>query len=131
MKLHSILLIFTFLSLLEILKKSWQCTQPAFTCSKSTKEIIEKLWNMFKVNNNFSVYNHCVKSICIRSYSGPFFPVSGLNTLRYSVSLRIQSECGKILVWLCKNNSEYGHFLSGELFRNTPFRGVSRAPENI
>ena len=28
--------------------------------------------------------------------SGPYFPVFGLNTERYSVSLRIQSEDGKI-----------------------------------
>ena len=29
------------------------------------------------------------------SYSGPYFPALGLNTEGYSVSLRIQSECGK------------------------------------
>ena len=40
--------------------------------------------------------NHCVKSVCIRSYSGPHFPAFGLNTEIYSVSLRIQSKCGKI-----------------------------------
>ena len=28
--------------------------------------------------------------------SGPYFPVLGLNKERYSVSLRIQPECGKI-----------------------------------
>ena len=39
---------------------------------------------------------HCVKSVCIRSYSGPYFPAFGVNTERYGVSLRIQSECGKI-----------------------------------
>ena len=38
---------------------------------------------------------HCVKSVCIRSFSGTYFPASGLNTGRSSVSLRIQSECGK------------------------------------
>ena len=40
--------------------------------------------------------NYCVKSVRIRSYSGPHFPAFGLNTERYFVSLRIQSECGKI-----------------------------------
>ena len=40
--------------------------------------------------------NHCVKSVCIRSYSGLHFPAFGLNTEIYSVSLRIQSKCGKI-----------------------------------
>ena len=35
------------------------------------------------------------KSARIRSYSGPYFPAFGLNTKRYGVSLRIQSEWGK------------------------------------
>ena len=38
---------------------------------------------------------HSVKGVRIRSYSGPYFPVFGVNTERYSVSLLIQSECGK------------------------------------
>ena len=37
-----------------------------------------------------ATYNHCVKSVRIRSFSGPDFPTFGL------VSLRIQSKCGKI-----------------------------------
>ena len=32
---------------------------------------------------------HCVKSVRIRSFSGPYFPAFGLHS-------RIQSECGKI-----------------------------------
>ena len=39
---------------------------------------------------------HWVKSVRIRSISGPCFTAFGLNTERYGVSLRIQSECGKI-----------------------------------
>ena len=39
---------------------------------------------------------HCVKSVRIRSFSCQYFPTFGLNTRRYSVSLRIQSECGTI-----------------------------------
>ena len=31
----------------------------------------------------------------ISSFSGPYFPVFGLNIKRYSVSLRIQSKCTK------------------------------------
>ena len=42
------------------------------------------------------VQSTCVKSVQIRSFSGPYFPVFGLNTERYFVSLRIQSEYGKI-----------------------------------
>ena len=39
---------------------------------------------------------HCVKSVRILSFSGPYFPVFGLNMERYGVSLRIQSECEKL-----------------------------------
>ena len=39
--------------------------------------------------------------------SGPYFPAFGLNTERYEVSLRIQSECGKIRT---RNNTVFGHF---------------------
>ena len=49
----------------------------------------------------------CMKRARIRSYSGPYFPVFGLNTERYSVYLCIQSECWKNTD---QNNSEYGHF---------------------
>ena len=45
----------------------------------------------------------CVKSVRIRSYSGPYFPAFGLNKKRYSVSLRIQSKCGKIRTRLTLN----------------------------
>ena len=40
-------------------------------------------------------------------FSGPYFPAFGLNTERYGVSHRIQSECGKIRTW---KNSVFGHF---------------------
>ena len=39
---------------------------------------------------------HCMKSVSIQSFSDPYFPTFGLNTEGYSVSVRIQSECGKI-----------------------------------
>ena len=39
---------------------------------------------------------HCVKSVRLRSYSGPYFPAFGLNMEKYFVSLRIQSQCEKI-----------------------------------
>ena len=37
-----------------------------------------------------------MKSVRIRRFSGPYFLAFGLNTKKYRVSLRIQSECGKI-----------------------------------
>ena len=39
---------------------------------------------------------HCLKSVRMRSYSGPHFTAFGLNTVRYFVSLHIQSKCGKM-----------------------------------
>ena len=40
-------------------------------------------------------------------FSGPYFPAFGLNMARYGVSLRIQSQCGKIPT---RKNSVFGHF---------------------
>ena len=39
--------------------------------------------------------NTTVKSVRIRSFSGPYFPALGLNTEGYSVSLHIQVKCAK------------------------------------
>ena len=50
-----------------------------------------------------SINNHCVKSVRIWSYSGSYFPVSGQNTESSPVSLRIQSECGKIRISITPN----------------------------
>ena len=48
---------------------------------------------------------HCVKSACIWSYSGPHFPVFRLNMESISpYSIRIRENANQ-------NNSEYGHFL--------------------
>ena len=38
---------------------------------------------------------HCVKSVRIRSFSGPYFPAFGLNTERYQVFLCIHPNAGK------------------------------------
>ena len=40
-------------------------------------------------------------------FSGPYFPGFGLNTEKYGVSFRIQSECRKIRI---RKNSVFGHF---------------------
>ena len=51
--------------------------------------------------------HHCVKSVRIRSYSGSYFPAFGLSTKRYRVSLRIQSECGKIRTRITPNTNTF------------------------
>ena len=53
-------------------------------------------------------------------FSGPYFPAFGLNTERYSVSLRIQSKCGKIRT---RKNSVFGDFPHSVIF---PIRGIER-----
>ena len=50
-----------------------------------------------------NIYLHCVKSVRIRSKSGPHFPAFGLNTERSGVSPRIQSECGKMQTRIIPN----------------------------
>ena len=42
------------------------------------------------------IYFHCVKTVRIWSFSGPYFPAFALNMETCKVNLRIQSECGKI-----------------------------------
>ena len=44
-----------------------------------------------------------MKNVCLQSYSGPHFSAFGLNTEGYSVSLRIQSECGKMWTRITPN----------------------------
>ena len=51
--------------------------------------------------------SHYVKSVRISSYSGPYFPAFGLNTERYGVSLRIESECGKMRTRITRNTDTF------------------------
>ena len=51
--------------------------------------------NLVQKHNNIDVH-HYIKSFGIGNFFGPYFPAFGLNSARYSVSVRIQSECGKI-----------------------------------
>ena len=46
---------------------------------------------------------NCVKRVRMWNHYVPYFPVFGLNTKRYSVSLRIQSECGEIRTRITPN----------------------------
>ena len=61
---------------------------------------------------SFHTTNHGVKSVQIRSFfSGPHFPVFGMNTETYSLNLCIQSEYGKIRT---RKNFLFGHFSRSE-----------------
>ena len=47
------------------------------------------------------------KKCQFRSYSGQHFPAFGLSTERYRVSLRIQSECGKMRTRKSRNTDTF------------------------
>ena len=53
----------------------------------------------------YVIISHCVKSVYIQSYD--YFLAFGLNTKRYSVSLRIQSECRKIRTRTTSNTGTF------------------------
>ena len=57
-----------------------------------------------------------MKSVHIRTYSGPYFPAFELNTERHEVYLRIQPECGKIID---ENNNKYGNILRSANFQHS------------
>ena len=61
-------------------------------------------------------YPHCVKSVRIRSFSGPYFPAFGLNTERYGVSLLIQSECRKTRARKTPNTDTF-YIVPGFIFK--------------
>ena len=48
-----------------------------------------------------------MKSVRIWSYSGPRFLAFGLNTERYSASLRMKSECGKMRTRITPNTDTF------------------------
>ena len=74
----------------------------------------------------------CMKSVRIRSYYGPYFPAFGLNTKRYSVSLRIQSEYGKIRTRITPNTLTF-HAVTdlGKLTVNTLYCSVKLVIESL
>ena len=52
--------------------------------------------------------NHlCLKSTCIQSYSGPYFPAFGLNTERYEVSRHIQFKYRKMRTRINSNTDTF------------------------
>ena len=67
--------------------------------------LLRSFLNNFTKTSNYSKTDsyHYAKSVRIRSYSGRYFATLGLNTERYSVSLRIQSKCEKIRTRITPN----------------------------
>ena len=49
-----------------------------------------------------------MKSVRIRSYSGPHFPAFGLNTERYGITEKdVQSECGIVRIRITPNTDTF------------------------
>ena len=66
---------------------------------------------------------HCGKSICIRSYSGRYYPAFGLNTERiytYSVHVRENAD---------QNNSKYASFLRSTTCENLQLKSLDSLRE--
>ena len=59
---------------------------------------------------------HCVKGVCIRSYSGLHFPAFGVNTERCKLFLFIQSECKKIWTRITPNTDTFHAVFDNESF---------------
>ena len=64
-------------------------------------------WNLLRYYTKITAWKVSKYGV----FSGPYFPVLGLNTQIYKVNLRIESECRKILT---RKNSILEHFSHSE-----------------
>ena len=71
----------------------------------------------------------CVNRVLIWSYSGPYFPAFGMNTERYSESLRIHSKCGKIRTRITPNTDTF-YAVSGGRETESFFTHFCNIPKN-
>ena len=63
-------------------------------------------WDLYRKIKTRNLEN-CFKNVRIWSYPVPHFPAFGLNMERYSVSLRMQSECRKIRTGITPNTDTF------------------------
>ena len=82
-----------FLTFIKILSTKEQSSQNNLLFV-SVFSNISSLLNIYE--RVFCEKSHCVKSVLIRTFSGPYFSAFGLNMERHGVSFRIQSEFGKV-----------------------------------
>ena len=106
--------LFTFLIISRVLNKIKKNLDHAFVNivnQKTSAKFQQKTLNFMVIGARQSIQFfrqiHCVKSVRIRSYSGLHFPAFGLNTERYSISLRIQSQCGKMRTRITRNTDTF------------------------
>ena len=76
--------------------------------------IFASRWTWSNDSPDYPNIHHSIKNVRIWSYSGTHFPAFGLDTERYSVSLRIQSECGKMWTRINPNTDTFHAVSSNE-----------------
>ena len=72
-----------------------------------------------------------MKNVRIESFPGPCFPAFGLNTERYRVSLRFQSECGKIWTRKTPNTDTFYAVLDTPLLMIGDIKNLEKCLEPI
>ena len=72
-----------------------------------TSKVTHFLWTTLMIVYDKVIGVHCVKTVHIRIYSGPYFPSFELNAERYRLSLRIQSKCEKIQTRITPNTDTF------------------------
>ena len=84
--------------------KTRNITTPTTELPKLSKRVFKKL-----LLNTKNIYHALTlrKNCPYRSYSGLYFPEFGLNTERYGVSPRIQSECWKMRTRITPNTDNF------------------------
>ena len=94
-----------FQSFSMVSKSVAHSSQTSIICSFDSC-IIGKVYND-GLNILFIAPYHCLKSVRIWCFSGPYFPPFWLNTERYGASLRIQSGHGKIGTRITPNTDTF------------------------
>ena len=84
------------------------CIKSCFWCTNYPNVPVHTFQKRFGfIWGCFFPVSHCVKKCLYSEFSGSYFPAFGLKTERYSVSLCIQSECGKILTRITPNTDTF------------------------
>ena len=95
-----------------IMIKKWFLRVHWFLIGSTHRKQIPRYFKVSNVYWRFDTYTAWKVSKC-RDFSGPYFPVFGLNTEIYFVNIRIQSEYRKIRT---RRNSAFGPSKKNVLF---------------
>ena len=121
-----------FWNLFLIKLQAWMLSCLKFYWKKAQTQVFSSEYCVIFKNTNFEKHSanscfwtfkdqllrndaslHCVKSVRIRTYSGPHFPAFGLNTEIY-LSFRIQSQCVKMRTRITPNMDTFYEVLVKE-----------------